>query len=220
MPAANTVALVIAGHNLSGHTKLVPMENTEASGNRELALKQAALDFGRRVKRLRKDVGLTQKELADRLSQWGRSYHQTTVAKLESGNRPTTLEELIPLSVALGVSQREFFQDPSPTESAERRVREAEQEVLNLRTEVRATHSRYLQLQEELQEAMDVYSRRMETLQELDPSTADKQVKVADNLGMVGGSRTSEPDAADDRRSETEAFRDLAETLKADQWPA
>lgn len=113
--------------------ELVDEQNSKS---REQALKQAATEFGQRVRQLRKAAGLTQQQLADRLSQWGRSYHQTTVAKLEAGTRPTTLEELIPLSVALGVSQREFFEDPSPEDMAEREIREAEQRVDDVQAEL------------------------------------------------------------------------------------
>lgn len=176
----------------------VRMENilvNQETEDREQVLKQAALDFGRRVKQLRKAAGLTQTDLAERLSQWGRSYHQTTVAKLEAGTRPTTLEELIPLSVALGVPQRQFFEDPSPTDHAERKVREAEQAVVKLRSELSSARTHYQQVQNDLQRANETYAQRLEALRELDPEV------VAE------------------RQQEAEDLQDIADTLKADQWP-
>ncbi|MGJ9426848.1 helix-turn-helix domain-containing protein [Nesterenkonia halotolerans] len=196
------------------------ISGTEATEDRERALREAAQEFGRRVKRLRKDAGLTQQELADRLGQWGRSYHQTTVAKLESGTRPTTLEELIPLSVALGVSQREFFQDPSPNERAERKVREAEQELLELRSQVSATRDRYRQLQDELKKALEVYSLRLAALRELDPSATAERNKVVDDLSSeVPGVRVTEDELAAELQQEAEDYQDLANETRVNQWP-
>ncbi|MCW2651571.1 MAG: hypothetical protein QOE41_4618 [Mycobacterium sp.] len=46
--------------------------------------------FGTTVKDLRRARGWTQEELAKRLTAAGYPMHQTTVAKMESGTRPTT----------------------------------------------------------------------------------------------------------------------------------
>lgn len=200
------------------------MENNpanQATENGEQALKQAALEFGRRVRRLRKEAGLTQKELADRIGQWGRSYHQTTVAKIESGTRPTSLDELIPLSVALGVSQRAFFEDPSPAERAERKVREAEQRLLELRSELRTTHARFWQVRSELETAIKAYSLRVDELHELDPSTsAERRNVVQDLTSMVTDLKDPEEDVAPDRQRDHDEYEDLTDTLRVDQWPA
>lgn len=173
--------------------ELVDEENQPKDSSRERALKQAAIDFGRRVKDLRRSEGLTQAQLAERLSQWGRSYHQTTVAKLEAGTRPTSLEELIPLAAALGVSQREFFEDPSPAERAAHNVRVAEQELLRLRSEFGLAHTRLAQLRDELGSAAARYERLVAELEEFDESAAAERRKVAQDL------------------------KDLAETLRGDQ---
>lgn len=173
--------------------ELVNEENQPKDSSRELALKQAAIEFGRRVKQLRRAEGLTQAQLAERLSQWGRSYHQTTVAKLEAGTRPTSLEELIPLAAALGVSQREFFEDPSPADQAAHRVRLAEQELLALRSEFGLAHTRLAQLRDELQAAAARYERLVAGLGEFDAA------------------------AAAERRQAVEDLKDLADTLRGDQ---
>lgn len=59
--------------------------------------------FGERVRYLRKLNSWTQAELADRLTIAGMPIHQTTVAKLEAGTRPTTLAEAEVFSQVLGV---------------------------------------------------------------------------------------------------------------------
>ncbi|WP_186526295.1 helix-turn-helix domain-containing protein [Leekyejoonella antrihumi] len=190
------------------------MANTEgeSSPGHEQALEEAAIDFGRRVKKLRRAAGLTQRQLADRLSQWGRSYHQTTIAKLEAGSRPTTLDELTPLAVALGVSQREFFDDPSPADRAEHKVREAEQEVLKLRTDLELTHSRFVQLHRELRNAVNLYSSRVSVLREYDPEGAAERRRAIEEHEMLLDELDAE--AAVERR-ETE--KDLADTWRQDQ---
>lgn len=163
--------------------------------DREEVLRQAAVDFGRRVKKLRKDAGLTQADLAERLSQWGRSYHQTTVAKLESGTRPTSLEELIPLSVALGIPQQAFFQDPSPADQAEREARQAEQEVLRLRAELDEVRDQQRRLRRQLEQAEQTYAEKSAALRQIDPEVAaDREEKLR---------------AEDDERA----------ALQAEQWP-
>lgn len=200
---------------------LVRMENileNELSEDREQVLKQATIKFGRRVKQLRQNAGLTQKELADRLTQWGRSFHQTTVAKLEAGTRPTTMEELIPLSVALGVSQKAFFDEPSPADRAEHKVREAEQRLLKLRAEANAMQARYLELQDELRGAVEDYSQQVEALRELDPEAAAGRTKVVDDLSHMVSELEGSDRAADDEE-DANAIEDLAQTWKEDRWP-
>jgi transcriptional regulator with XRE-family HTH domain len=49
--------------------------------------------FGARVKDLRNSRRWTQEELAKRMTAAGHAMHQTTIAKLEGGNRPTTIGE-------------------------------------------------------------------------------------------------------------------------------
>lgn len=59
--------------------------------------------LGRQVARLRKKRGLTQAELAERLGTYGHRMHQVTVAKLETGQRPTRVNEAVALSEILEV---------------------------------------------------------------------------------------------------------------------
>ena len=64
---------------------------------------QTARILGTNVKTLRQARGWTQVELAGRLSQLGIDLHQTTVAKLEAGNRPVSTDELHALASVLEV---------------------------------------------------------------------------------------------------------------------
>jgi transcriptional regulator with XRE-family HTH domain len=62
------------------------------------------VQFGERVAELRKANNLTQAELSALVSKSGYPLHQTTVAKLEKGLRPTSLGEASAIATILGVS--------------------------------------------------------------------------------------------------------------------
>lgn len=195
------------------------MEIAQDTGH-DQALKEVSIEFGRRVRELRKAAGLTQAELAERLGRWGKSYHQTTVAKLEGGGRPTTLEELMPLAVALGVSQREFFDDPSPTDRAEHKAREAEQGVLEVHSELMVVLARVKQLQKELQRRIHVYSGRVTALAEFDSEAAEERRQVIWELsGVLDSLGELDPEAVAERQQEADDLKDLADTLRTAQWP-
>lgn len=59
---------------------------------------------GQRVVALREQRGLSQRALADRLTSLGVRTHQTGVAKIETGGRKVTVDDLVALAVALNVS--------------------------------------------------------------------------------------------------------------------
>lgn len=188
--------------------------------DREQVLKEASVNFGQRVRELRKAAGLTQTELAERLGQWGRSYHQTTVAKLEKGTRPTTLDELIPLAAALGVSQREFFEDPTPADLAEHRVRETEQELLSIRSELGHVQARFVHLRGELEKTVELYSRRVAALREYDTAAAGERILAVEDLKEeIGTLQDISPAAMEEARLEAENLQDLSDTLDAERGP-
>lgn len=67
--------------------------------------------FGRRVKQLRQSIGLTQEELARRMTAAGQPLHPTMVTKLEGGNRPTSIGELVSLANILRVPVGALFEE-------------------------------------------------------------------------------------------------------------
>lgn len=67
--------------------------------------------FGGRVKDLRQAKGWTQDELARRMTAAGHPMHQTTVAKLESGTRPTNVGEVAALAAIFGMPIATLFDD-------------------------------------------------------------------------------------------------------------
>lgn len=97
----------------------VPMENsaTLAALGRE---QESA--FGARVKRFRQANGWTQDDLSKRMTAEGFPMHQTTVAKLESGGRPTSIAELTALAALFGVPIPELFTAPNDDDEAQASV--------------------------------------------------------------------------------------------------
>ena len=65
--------------------------------------------FGQRIREMRQLRGWTQDELAREMSDAGHQMHQTTVAKLESGTRPTSVAEVGALATLLEVPIGSLF---------------------------------------------------------------------------------------------------------------
>lgn len=107
--------------------------------------------FGGRVAGLRKSQGLSQEAVASRMREHGHDWHQTTVSKVENGQRPVVLEEAYDLALSLDRHLRDFLAGESSEheetgrayelaaarleearrtlEDAQRRVEEAERNV-------------------------------------------------------------------------------------------
>lgn len=196
------------------------MENVgaeNAPSRRDDVPSTASATFGRKVRELRIAAGLTQQQLAERLSRAGRSYHQTTVAKLEKGTRPTTLDELAPLASALGVSQADFFGEPSPEELAARHAREAEQRLLQLRSTIELLQTRFTQLRGEFTRELDVYTRRTSALARLDPVQGlDRAPRIEEFESFLAGLTDISPEALADARAAREELQDLIDTVRGE----
>ena len=59
--------------------------------------------FGRRLRGLREEAWLTQRQLADVMRGAGYKMHQTTVAKIEAGERAVPVDEAAQFADALGI---------------------------------------------------------------------------------------------------------------------
>ena len=84
----------------------------------------SAYAFGRRVWTLRKARGWTQDDLARRLTAAGHPMHQTTIAKLEMGARPTDVGEITEIAALFGVAPAALFEDLSTEEQLRQHWRE------------------------------------------------------------------------------------------------
>ncbi len=65
--------------------------------------------MGKQLRALRKRRAKTQKDLADRLTELGLPFHQTTVARLEAGKRVVSVEDVLAVSAALNVPPTQLF---------------------------------------------------------------------------------------------------------------
>ena len=119
--------------------------------------------FGGAVRRLRRKRGWTQEVLAEQLSFAGCPMHQTTVAKMESGSRPTTITELAALAQVFRVPIHSLL----PATGGE--VSATQVKVAELAMQVNALTASVAALEEEL-----VMARRRERalVNEFDRTTA------------------------------------------------
>jgi transcriptional regulator with XRE-family HTH domain len=74
--------------------------------------------LGMRLRRLREEAGITQAQLAERMTCQGFSMHQTTIAKIEANQRPVTVNEAVMLAVILDIPMPWLLADPELDEEA------------------------------------------------------------------------------------------------------
>ena len=100
--------------------------------------------FGARVKQLRKARGWTQDELARRLTAAGFPTGQTTVAKMESGDRPTSVGEIATIAELFETPVGVLFDRPDDDDVAvrlpvvEARVKQLDHDRNQLREQLAA----------------------------------------------------------------------------------
>ncbi len=109
-------------------------------------------DIGRALKRLRSNRGLTQKELAARVS-GGLDY--TYIGKIERGEQLPSLKILMGLSEALGVTVSHFFQAEVPEEFGRLRVAGADGKSSELHKELLQLHPDDIPLLVEIVKALN-----------------------------------------------------------------
>jgi transcriptional regulator with XRE-family HTH domain len=64
---------------------------------------------GRKLNSLRTEHGWSQAEVARRMEAYGYSWHQTTVGRIESGQRPLRLNEVVHVAAMFGVNPIQFL---------------------------------------------------------------------------------------------------------------
>jgi transcriptional regulator with XRE-family HTH domain len=68
--------------------------------------------FARRVRVLRDTAKMTQRQLADAMTAAGHRMHQTTIAKIEAGERPVQVGEAVALARVIGVGLDDLIHEP------------------------------------------------------------------------------------------------------------
>lgn len=120
--------------------------------------------FRSNLRSLREARGLTQGHLAAALKQDGLPFHQQTVQKIESGERPPRLAEAIAIARVLGVDLQDLLDPPAVHELAMRidRVIDTEAAVARSMREhekaqlALATYADMVQIAEESEDAEEV----------------------------------------------------------------
>jgi transcriptional regulator with XRE-family HTH domain len=77
--------------------------------------------FARRLREIRQQAGVTQQQLASRMTDAGHKLHRSAVAKIELGERPVTIGEAVQLAGILGVPLMELVTDRGAATELERR---------------------------------------------------------------------------------------------------
>jgi len=75
--------------------------------------------LARRLRALREAAQLTQRQLADRMAGAGYQMHQTTIAKIEAGQRPVIVGEAVAFARIIGVDLADLVTEPPDDVSAE-----------------------------------------------------------------------------------------------------
>jgi transcriptional regulator with XRE-family HTH domain len=64
--------------------------------------------FGKRLRNLREEAGLTQQQLADEMRKRGSKMHRSTIGKIEAGERVMSIGEAAQFADVLGIDLREM----------------------------------------------------------------------------------------------------------------
>lgn len=90
------------------YTDLVLRKHSEMGTINAVTDQQSSIDFNQRVganlARIRKAAGLSQADLANRLTLHGLPFHQPTILKVEKGTRPLKFDEACAIAGELGVN--------------------------------------------------------------------------------------------------------------------
>lgn len=159
----------MAGVNRHAHVMFVRMEN-EGASETERGPVWTWVEFGQRVRGLRQARGWSQATLAQHLKGLGVNLHQTTIAKMEGGIRPTVVHEVWALAVVFKAPYDLLLPplDWNPFEEFE----DAAAEYERLRERVRQERAATAELRERLtrsEHELQRHSRELFELQTMYP---------------------------------------------------
>jgi transcriptional regulator with XRE-family HTH domain len=125
--------------------------------------------FARRLREVRQVAGVTQQQLADRMTAVGHKMHRSAIAKIEVGDRPVSIGEAVQLAGQLGTTLMDLVTDARldlPEERLHRERVEAMIRVRSLQHEAAERH-RYLD------EAQVLYENALDRLHAANQRLAD-----------------------------------------------
>jgi transcriptional regulator with XRE-family HTH domain len=132
----------------------------DASGSNSPPVQGADAVLARRVREYRELSEQTQRQIAELMTAAGHRMHQTTVAKIESGDRPVTIGEAVALADVLGVILTELVAPRSNTEQEQ-----AHRELVDAQVAVRSLEHEFAERQKLLQEAQVLHDNTGSRLQ-------------------------------------------------------
>ena len=153
--------------------------------------------FARQLLKLRKMAGLTQEQLAERMTAAGNAMHRSAIAKIESGDRSVPVGEAVQFAEVLGVDLDELT-----TERSRDTVRDrALQERADAQIRVRSLQHLATERHERLEEAQFLYEHAAKQLEQAqrELSNWDLRLKVAEQQLQSGLSAWMEPVSEDDQ---------------------
>jgi transcriptional regulator with XRE-family HTH domain len=152
--------------------------------------------FAGRLRTVRKQAGATQKQLADRMADRGHKMLQSTVAKIESGERPVSIGEAVQLAEVLGVSLMDLVTDDM-TGRQEREYRQ----LVEAKIRVRSLEYEAADRDKKLQEAQFLYEHAEDKLQAArdELSGLELRLKVREQQQQFGTSAWMVPEPEDDQ---------------------
>ena len=149
--------------------------------NDERRWRAAEAEFGRAVRRYRTQRGWTQHTLASQVSQLGVPMHQTTIAKMEAGQRQTSIREVFLLAEALAVEPDVLF--PHDIGRPDR------QTVVGLRAEldeVEQRMARAMHFRAQAQGELLLATEKLEAHQKEIESLHSRSQRIRNELDLLG----------------------------------
>jgi transcriptional regulator with XRE-family HTH domain len=152
--------------------------------------------FARRLRAVRKQAELTQKQLADLMANRGHKMLQSTVAKIESGERPVSIGEAVQLAEVLGASLMDLVTDDmTGRQEAEYR------QLVEAKIKVRSLEHETAERDKLLQEAQFLYEKAKDGLQAArdELSGLEIRLKVRERQQQFGTSAWMVAESEDDQ---------------------
>jgi transcriptional regulator with XRE-family HTH domain len=153
--------------------------------------------FARRLLTLRKTAGLTQEQLADRMTRAGNTMHRSAIAKIEAGDRAVSIGEAVQLAGALGVDLADLASERSRDTEQDR----AHRERADVQIRVRSLELEVAERHKQLEEHQFLYEHAVEQLEQAqrELSKWDLRLKVAEQQAQFDKSAwmAGDPDAPD-----------------------
>jgi len=172
----------------------------DATGNNTESQRPAEISdriFAGRLLALRKTAGLTQEQLAQRMTMAGNAMHRSAIAKIESGDRSVSVGEAVQLAEVLGADLAELTTE-RPAVTEEEKVH---RDRIELQVQIRALEYETAERHRLLEESQFLYENATDRLQVARDrlSALELRQKVREQQAQFGTSAWMSPVSEDDQ---------------------